>query len=222
MGKFIEMVGKKFGRLSVLERDSTGNNGAVTWKCRCDCGNIVSVNGSALRNGHTSSCGCYQKDIATVSAKQMGQKNTRHGMSYERIHGIWRGMKQRCSDPNSDDYKNYGARGITVCPEWSESFEAFRDWALANGYRDDLTIDRIDNDGPYAPENCRWATGAEQNNNRRNTRLVTFNGKTQSLQQWANETDIPRGTIAARLRTGWSVERALTEPIHEARRPKHK
>lgn len=221
MGKIIEMIGNKYGRLTVIERASVGKSGAVKWKCKCDCGNIVIVNGSFLRNGHTSSCSCLQKDIAARTAKKMGMENKRHGMSQARVHNIWRGMKQRCEDHNAEDWPRYGGRGITVCDEWRDNFEAFRDWAMVNGYRDDLSIDRIDNDGNYCPENCRWATDEEQNNNRRNSRMVTFNGKTMSLKQWANETGIPRGTIAARLRTGWTVERAMTEHVHKEHRPKN-
>jgi hypothetical protein len=135
------------------------------------------------------------------------------GRSEARLLRIWKGMCARCRNPNLKEYKLYGGRGIRVCDEWTDSYEPFRDWALANGYRDDLTIDRIDNDGNYEPENCRWATHAEQARNRSSNHLLTY-GKTQLLQAWAEEVGLRPETIRRRLKLGWSVERALTEPLH--------
>lgn len=219
MGQFIDLTGRQFGRLTVLQKSCSTRNG-VKWECRCACGKTTLVFGASLRKGLTKSCGCYHSDIVKKSAQKVGLANRKHGMSQDRIHNIWRGMKQRCMDPNFHGFREYGGRGITVCPEWAESFEAFRDWALANGYQDDLTIDRIDNDGPYSPDNCQWITNKVQQSNRRNNRLLTYDGRTQTLAQWAEETGIGWGTIAARIRSGWSVDRALTEPIHTANRRK--
>lgn len=124
-------------------------------------------------------------------------------------------MRQRCTNPQKDHYADYGGRGIIVCPEWENSFEAFRDWALANGYRDDLTIDRKDNDGPYSPENCRWATKSEQVNNTRANRYLEYNGERKTIAEWARVVGINPRVIAKRIRNGWTVERALTEDINK-------
>ena len=134
----------------------------------------------------------------------------------ERLYRIWSVMRGRCNNPNQSEYHRYGARGITVCPEW-DSYSVFKSWALANGYDDTLTIDRIDSNGPYCPENCRWATVKEQSNNRRTCHLLTYNGKTQSLMQWAEETGLSRSCISNRLKKGWPAEKALTEPMRTTR-----
>lgn len=137
--------------------------------------------------------------------------------SRRRIHYAWNNMKQRCSNAARDDYPLYGGRGITVCPEWA-GFPAFLAWAMENGYEDHLTLDRIDTDGPYCPENCRWATKKEQANNRRSNRVLTLDGRTQSMTQWAEELGIDASTLWRRLHYGWPVERALTEPVHTEKR----
>lgn len=139
-------------------------------------------------------------------------------MRRTRLYTVWSNMKQRCCNPARPDYPTYGGRGITVCPEWVDSFPAFMAWALANGYQDHLTLDRIDTDGPYSPGNCRWATRKAQANNRRTNRLLTLDGKTQSMKQWAEELGMGADTLWRRLHKGWSVERALTEPIQKQKR----
>lgn len=135
-----------------------------------------------------------------------------------RLYIAWNNMRQRCYNTGRRDFPLYGGRGITVCPEWLGSFQAFMDWALDNGYQDDLTLDRIETDGPYCPENCRWATKKAQANNRRTNRMLTFDGRTQSMKQWAEELRMDSSTIWRRLHSGWSVERALTEPVHREKR----
>ena len=161
--RLIDLTGKRFGRLVVIERsDKIGSH--PMWLCECDCGNRVIVDGANLRTNHTKSCGCYHSEIAP-------KNRTKHGKSYTRLHRIWACMKQRCYYPKRHNYHNYGGRGITICDEWRTDFQAFYDWAMANGYNDNLSIDRVDVNGNYRPENCRWATMKEQQNNRRNTRI---------------------------------------------------
>lgn len=137
-----------------------------------------------------------------------------------RLYTAWNNMRGRCTNPARPDYEWYGARGITICPEWADSFQAFMGWALENGYRPNLTLDRIETDGPYSPENCRWATRKEQANNRRSNRLITMDGRTLSIAQWAEEMGIQTCTLWRRLNNGWPVDRALTEPIHIEKRKK--
>ena len=133
----------------------------------------------------------------------------------ERLYGVWLGMKNRTRNSNHKDYKYCGAKGITICEEWDKSYESFKAWALNNGYRDDLTIDRIDDNGNYCPENCRWADAYTQANNKSNNHLITYNGKTQNMTQWARELGVSRGLIKDRLKSGWSVEDALTKEKRE-------
>ena len=202
---FKDITGEKYGRLTVINRIGRNRSGSITWLCKCDCGNEMVTSGKSLRSGKTRSCGCGRNEkIAAI-----GKKNATHGGRHTKLYSHWTIMKARCNNPKNNRYELYGGRGITVCAEWANSFEAFRNWALANGYRDGLTIDRKDTNGPYCPENCRWATAKQQNNNRRSNRVITHNGETHTLAQWAELTGIKSGTIQTRLTRGWTVEKAL-------------
>lgn len=136
----------------------------------------------------------------------------KHGMVGTRIYNIWKDMKRRCYCKTRKDYSRYGGRGITICDEWLHDFQAFFDWAMVNGYKDDLTIDRIDSNKGYSPDNCRWATIKEQDNNKRNNRLLTYNGKTQTVTQWAEDLNINESTLRSRIDRGLTDEQVLTTP----------
>lgn len=205
-----DLTGQKFGRLVVLARSGKTNDRHAAWLCRCDCGEEKVVSGVNLRRGITQSCGCLNKEINS-------QKVKTHGMTRTRLYEEWKGIKFRCYNPKCAEYDRYGGRGITICPEWLHSFESFRDWALANGYQDNLTIERKDNDGPYNPDNCQWITHKDQQRNRSNNRRITYNGETKTLSQWAEETGIPYSTLRARLDHGWSIERSLLTSVDKTR-----
>lgn len=196
------------------------------WLCRCDCGAEKEILGRSLKRGATKSCGCLNSEVAR---KKMKKLSTKHGFTSngetERLYLVWTHMRNRCTNPKATNYKNYGGRGIKVCKEW-DSYPTFREWAVSNGYDENskdwnCTLDRIDVNGDYCPENCRWATMKEQGNNRRTNRLITFGGRTQTMQQWADELGVRKTLIYKRLKCGWSVEKALTTPVDERKRHPH-
>lgn len=171
------------------------------WECKCDCGKLTLKNLSGLRRGSSNSCGCLQSELAR-------QKLTTHGMTGSRPWRIWSKILPRCYNPKATIYKHYGGRGITVCEKW-HSFEGF--WEdMKVGYEDHLTVERIDNNGNYCKENCRWATRKEQARNRRSSRLIEFRGEILTLAEWCDRTGLHPSTILSRIRYGWSVEDALT------------
>lgn len=160
MSSVKDLTGLQFGRLSVIAFSGKAKNGALLWECLCTCGNRKITTGSKLRTGYVKSCGCLVRETTGNRARKHGMKNTR-------LNRIWRSIKYRCSNPNHKDHAIYYDRGIKVCSEWENDFKAFYDWAITHGYRDDLSIDRIDNAKGYSPDNCRWATAKEQRLNQR-------------------------------------------------------
>ena len=203
----IDLTGCKFGRLTVIERAENNKDGNPRWLCKCDCGNEKTVYGSHLKSGVSQSCGCLAKEKSKERA-------TKHGLTTTPIYPIWKLMKHRCYNPHDKRFENYGARGIKVCDEWLHDFQAFYNWAMANGYKNGLSIDRMDVNGNYEPSNCRWATRIEQANNTTQNHYITFNGVTKTMSEWAKELDMSYTTIRARLNLyHWSVEKTLTTPI---------
>jgi hypothetical protein len=198
MPKLKDLTGMTFGRLTVIERAGRDKQGNAQWLCRCDCGNEKILRSRHLLCGVTTSCGC-DACIGVIT----------HGGSYSRLYRILRGMKTRTNNPNVKDYPRYGGRGIKVCDEWKNDFAAFRDWAMANGYDDRLSIDRIDNDGNYEPSNCRWVDSKAQNNNRRDNCFLTVNGVTHTATEWSRILGIHIRTIRDRLKRSWAPERVL-------------
>lgn len=173
------------------------------WLCVCECGAMSTVRGGHLKSGASVSCGCYQKEVASVSSKT-------HGSSDSPEYRAWSNMLDRCRNKNSPGFHRYGGRGISVCDEWAGSFLAFiKD--IGERPSSHHSIDRIDNDGDYCPSNCRWATSKQQSRNRADNRIIEFNGRSQTLYQWAEETGLNNSTISGRIRNGWPIEKALTQ-----------
>lgn len=201
-----DMTGEKFGRWAVIQKAEKGPKGETQYLCRCECGTEKVLRRCSLTSGNSKSCGCLSRDAAH-------ERGITHGGSKSRLYRIWAGIIQRCCNNHKKyEWDKYGGRGIFVCDEWRNSFEAFRDWSISNGYNDSLTIERKDNGGPYAPWNCRWATTYEQNNNKRTSKRITYNGETRTVREFADEYGLAYSCLYARLEAGWDIERALLTP----------
>jgi hypothetical protein len=209
MGKKIDLTGQVFNRLKVLGDSGERTKGnKVKWLCQCSCGNNTCVESYKLKSKHTQSCGCIHKE-------QLVARNLTHGMSDFPEYSNWLHIRKRCNNPADPNYPDYGGRGITVCSAW-DSFEAFyKDMGPRPSPKH--SIDRIDNNLGYSPENCRWATSGQQANNKRNNHLLTFRGKTMNIKNWAQELGVNERRLRTRLSAGWSAERALTEPVDTVR-----
>ena len=193
-----ELGGMVFGRLTVISRQEVG-----MWNCVCLCGTRLIVSQNSLRTGNTRSCGCLAKEVQS-------KRLTKHGWFGTQLHKRWMSMRGRCAAGG-----HYHKRGIGVCPEWDNSFTAFRDWAIGSGYEPDLQLDRVDNDAGYSPVNCRWATRAKNMNNRSNTVMVSAFGENKSLSEWAEDERcaVSRSALLWRIRHGeWAPEAAITTP----------
>lgn len=208
MGKFIDLTNQKFGRLIVIKRMENNKFNQVQWLCKCDCGNETIVTANTLKTKNTRSCGCLKKEQDKINIA----KKT-HNMSNTRLYNIWRGMKSRCNCSTNKKHKFYYDKGIKVCDEWKNNFINFYNWAINNGYKEDLTIDRINNDGNYEPNNCRWATYAEQNNNQSNNIKINYKGKEWKIKELSEKYNIKRATLCDRLKRGWTIQKALNTPV---------
>lgn len=203
--KVPDISGQKFGRWTALHQVENGMGGEKRYLCRCQCGTEKILRRSSLVSGNSKSCGCFAKDVAR-------QLCTTHGGSGTRLYRIWAGIVQRCCNDTGDyEWEKYGGRGIRICDEWRQ-FSSFRDWALSSGYSDSLSIDRIDNNGDYSPDNCRWASIYEQNNNKRTSKFISYSGETGTIREFADRYGLAYSCLYERLRLGWSVRDALLTP----------
>ena len=202
-----DLTGLRFGRLTVLGYTGLDKHQNSTWLCACDCGKTKEIRYYRLTSGTTQNCGCRHTGWI-------------HGLGHTPEYKAWHAMNHRCTNPDDKSYHNYGGRGIKVCPRWSNSFEQFyTDVGPRPGK--EYSLDRIDNDGDYTPENCRWATVKEQGNNRRTNAPITYKGKTMNLAQWSEMTGISISNLSKRIKAGWSIERTLTEPVARGKRWKN-
>jgi len=204
--KTVEMLGKKYGRLTVLELlpPKSDSDRLLRVRCLCDCGNSVVVAASRVRSGVTTSCGCYNKDITSKTHLKHGFANK----PWSREYSAWVHLRQRCLNANNPRYHDYGGRGITVCDRWKDSFENFLE-DMGECPKNKSSLDRIDNDGPYSPENCRWADDTEQANNSRHCKYETFNGVTKSTAQWIRDLGLVTGNVYYKIYRGIPRKEAL-------------
>lgn len=196
-----DLTGRRFGSLTVLSVHDQVASRVYRWKCQCDCGNTTVVRANQLRSGGTRSCGCRIHDGVV--------RRGMHGQTRTPLYRRWRAMIERTRNPNNDEYRNYGGRGIAVCERWQDFANFAAD--MGDSFAEDLTLDRIDVDGNYGPENCRWATSGEQQRNKRNNHVVTWRGRTMIVTDWAALLGINPNTLGYRIRRGWDIERALTK-----------
>lgn len=218
MGRPIEMIGKKFGSLTVIGlSDYRGKNGRDKYYiCKCDCGNEnIQILGTALR----------RKDKPTLNCKECGiKKKEKYGTKVRgtKLYRAWDHMKYRCCNENCKNYNEYGGRGIIICNEWlgEDGFTNFMKWSLENGFDQNKSIDRINNDGNYEPSNCRWTDMKTQANNKSINKIIEYNGISKTMSKWAEEYGVPYGTFVKRINYGWNIERALNEEVTQSRKKK--
>lgn len=197
------LVDKKFGRITVLKYMGCNKNKNSLWLCRCDCSKEKVIIGNNLVRGFTKSCGCLQREVCSKNKKSHGRSNTR-------LFHIWQSMIDRCVNSKNKRYKNYGGRGITICNEWKDDFQKFYEWAITNGYKEEIlpnginkwTIDRIDNNGNYEPNNCRWATNMQQCNNTSINVIIKHGNETHTLSEWCRIYNIQTQTAGDRILRG--------------------
>lgn len=202
MTRAINMVGKRFEGCVVISREGSNKDKKATWRCVCKCGKEFVTTGKSIRLKLIKSCGCLK--ISRI--KEVGFKNKTHGETKTRLYNIWHGMKKRCRTKSDTSFKYYGGKGISVCDEWESSYEVFRDWANANGYEDNLTLDRLDNNGDYSPENCKWSDLYEQARNRSNNVRVDFKGENMTLSQVAENLGISTSLLQYRINRGLNYD----------------
>ena len=203
MSKKLNLVGKAFGKLLVVSHETENQRGYSI--CKCECGITTKVRNDSLTSGKTTSCGCFSREVAK-------EVHTSHGDSNARLYRIYKKMKARCYYQKNERYDRYGGRGISICDEWLSDYKEFKRWAITNGYTDELSIDRIDNDGDYTPENCRWVGIITQSNNKGNNRRVAdSSGNIKTVAEWSRALDVPYRFMHNRIRCGKTVEEIALE-----------
>jgi hypothetical protein len=220
IGTFKDLTGQKFGKLTVIKRVEDKvyeKHKKSQFLCLCDCGNEIVVIGGKLTSGNTKSCGCLLKEVLMKRNYKHG--NTTH-TSRSRIYGIWSSMRSRCFNINDQNYFRYGERGIMVCNEWKNNFQLFYNWAINNGYQENLTLDRKNNNGNYEPDNCRWTTMKVQTNNTRKNIYIEINGITKHISEWVKETGLNYNTIITRMSKGETGERLIRPLDHPSYKTK--
>lgn len=200
--KCIDLSNKQFGKLRVVRKVQNQNNKTM-WECKCDCGNTTFVITANLTCNRVKSCGCLRKEKTIL-------RSTTHNQRHTNLYEVWKTMKQRCNNPNNKTYKNYGGRGISICKEWNDKFDCFYMWSIDNGYKQGLTIDRIDNNGDYCPENCRWTDRITQANNSRWNKHIIVNGKDDTLANWLRFYNLKYYKYYNRIKKGYTDQEALT------------
>lgn len=212
MSRFIDLTGNKYGRLTVIDRAENSKDGRARWNCICDCGNATIVAARNLKSGSVKSCGCMSSRLQPTTKT--------HGDSTTKLYEKWCSMMNRCNNPNHPHYKDYGGRGIKVCEEW-HNYSNFKKWVLNTRDNENLTIDRIDVNGDYCPENCRWATAKEQANNRRSNLIYVYNGESHNLNEWCEILGLNYYNVHNRIyKLKWTFEKAISTPIDISKRNK--
>lgn len=208
MKKYKDITNQRFGNLLAIKRIARIDRKTL-WLFKCDCGNEIILPLAYVTSGDTKSCGCYRKKVTSVK----GKESKKHGMVKSRLYSIWSGMKQRCYNNKKNSYKYYGNKNIIVCENWKNNFMSFYNWAILNGYNATLTIDRIDLNGNYEPQNCRWATIKEQNNNTSKNHWIEYNNEKLTMAQFAEKYEIPYDIVRNRIRYNWSIDRIVNTPF---------
>lgn len=217
-----DLTGKRFGKLTVVsfyeKRKSKSGSTKYMWRCKCDCGNYVIANADNLKSGHTKSCKCLRKEISTKRILQQSKNNVKHGLAGTRIYYAWHSMLERCYNPFDNNFSRYGGRGIIVCDEWKNDVQAFYKWSIRNGFDEksngkDCSIDRIDVNGNYEPNNCRWVNQITQANNRRTNKKFFYKGDTYTIAELARKTGMSDGLLRNRLARGWDVNKAVNYEV---------
>jgi hypothetical protein len=206
----IDLVGQQFGKLTVINKSYKRLYNRISWVCLCSCGKEKIATGNDLKMGKVSTCG--NSSCIIYNTKPAHDAKITHGMSRSRLYRIFRGIQQRCHNPRATKYRIYGGRGITICDEWNNDFIGFKNWSINNGYTNNLTIDRINNDGNYEPDNCQWSTRKEQSRNKSSNRQITYKNKTLCVNEWAEIKNINNRTLIDRLNHDWSISDALNRP----------